>query len=386
MLFVEFANKLYPIIGAGKQVGDFTRELFENMMTYEEAEDCAALDKVPSSFKAYYTGQNTINRISRSIMSIIEPECFVNYINGFKEEAQLQILKDFSYDIPEMNKSNIAECIADLFKNIIVTASKIGRSKAKNKGQVVEHAIGENDLELLEECDSCCPVCDCSFSINDNGNIKFSYRHLYIIDAESIDEKNVIEEKLGVKTPIRVGKPENELLVCEECFLNLSSLKEEKAEKIYSIKTALQERTKIREIIKEEKVEEGVREILMRLEKLPDTQIKEESLDVHKVESKIPNDALLRKRILDYVVAYYHFIKETFNELQSEGRLRFNKVRNEVSQTFENLDEMGLSQQIIFDKLVEWLMEGTKSDNKIACEIIIAFFVQNCEVFYEIPE
>ena len=40
----------------------------------------------------------------------------------------------------------------------------------------------------------------------------------------------------------------------------------------------------------------------------------------------------------------------------------------------------------IFNQMVDWLMTKTLSESKEACEIVISFFVQNCEVFREITE
>ena len=40
----------------------------------------------------------------------------------------------------------------------------------------------------------------------------------------------------------------------------------------------------------------------------------------------------------------------------------------------------------IFDQLVNWVMAKTCSTSREACEAIVSFFVQNCEVFREITK
>lgn len=46
------------------------------------------------------------------------------------------------------------------------------------------------------------------------------------------------------------------------------------------------------------------------------------------------------------------------------------------------------SQETIYYDIVEWLMHklSLSNDYRTACEIVVAFFVQNCEVFDEISK
>ncbi|MEI3527074.1 MAG: ABC-three component system protein [Bacilli bacterium] len=43
-------------------------------------------------------------------------------------------------------------------------------------------------------------------------------------------------------------------------------------------------------------------------------------------------------------------------------------------------------QNIIFNKMVEWLKFKTQEITNDACEIVISYFIQNCEVFDEITK
>ena len=44
------------------------------------------------------------------------------------------------------------------------------------------------------------------------------------------------------------------------------------------------------------------------------------------------------------------------------------------------------NKEYIFNAMVDWIMKNTGSQSKAACEIVISFFIQNCEVFDEITE
>ena len=42
--------------------------------------------------------------------------------------------------------------------------------------------------------------------------------------------------------------------------------------------------------------------------------------------------------------------------------------------------------KVVFDQIVEWVKLKSGNDNRIASEIVVSFFVQNCEVFDAITE
>lgn len=86
------------------------------------------------------------------------------------------------------------------------------------------------------------------------------------------------------------------------------------------------------------------------------------------------------------MLRYYRKIEEFFEERERMRNIRFKKVKNEVSQMFETLDEQDLSQEEIFERMVFWLEEQTGCKDRKAREAFISFFVQNCEVFYEVAE
>ena len=50
------------------------------------------------------------------------------------------------------------------------------------------------------------------------------------------------------------------------------------------------------------------------------------------------------------------------------------------------MESISKDKTLIFSKIVEWIKNNTQSNSVEACEAIVSFFVQNCEVFYEITE
>lgn len=52
---------------------------------------------------------------------------------------------------------------------------------------------------------------------------------------------------------------------------------------------------------------------------------------------------------------------------------------------YMKLSMQNLPQPVIFDKLAEWLQTNTNR-GRDACEIVVAYFVQKCEVFDAITQ
>ncbi|GHU95583.1 hypothetical protein FACS1894208_08650 [Clostridia bacterium] len=68
------------------------------------------------------------------------------------------------------------------------------------------------------------------------------------------------------------------------------------------------------------------------------------------------------------------------------NRLNFDEVAVEIHLAFLKADKDGLSQEQIFEILVNKIRGGNLTLTVTACEAVIAFFVQNCEVFNVITE
>jgi hypothetical protein len=134
-------------------------------------------------------------------------------------------------------------------------------------------------------------------------------------------------------------------------------------------------------------LETQITEILEKLNAVDVTNILPFSYEPIVVERKINSkNNLLRGKIKDYVVQYFLFVQDKFSGLDGIGKQKFDKISNEVKLCFQNMDERNLSQEDIFNGIVKWLQSKTQNQYLTACEIVIAFFVQNCEVFNEITE
>lgn len=132
-------------------------------------------------------------------------------------------------------------------------------------------------------------------------------------------------------------------------------------------------------------IERAISEIINRLSKISPEYESLLSYDPLTIDKKIEDkNRILKVDVKNNVVNYYSFIEEQFKDLSSSDSTLFDRLAKEVKYRSDNLIHEGNSQEVVFNTLVDWLKEKATTTQDTACRAIIAFFVQNCEVFYEI--
>ena len=94
----------------------------------------------------------------------------------------------------------------------------------------------------------------------------------------------------------------------------------------------------------------------------------------------------MKERVLFDVTQLYEGVNNALDRLAGENKLNVDKFAKSIKRMYEDASESLPSQSAIYNLLVETLFEKTGRKYKEACEIIISYFVQRCEVFDEIAE
>ena len=132
MLFNEFANKLFSVLGNGASTHVFTRTLFDAITTNSGKD---ILDGyTDSSYKGFYNGHTSISRISKKINTYVEPMEFSAYImDEFSDAVRENLCAVFHEDIPGIEPSSAGDELAALFVELITQAA-CANKKSTHKG------------------------------------------------------------------------------------------------------------------------------------------------------------------------------------------------------------------------------------------------------------
>lgn len=362
--FSEFANTLYPIIGNGNTTGEFARLLFKQIIEFPEEmkEDNPLEDQLGSSFKHYFNGARQIKELAKQINPYIEITKFESFIDSFGDGTAENLANAFSSQCPGISDYNVAQKLSELFQNILLEAVKTKRKTASGKtGNGVKDKYGTG---LVIETNCTCPNDWCSNSLQaDNNGVSELCYELFRID-DSLPEE-----------------PDNLIALCPTCFSKLkTNCPSGTRERLRKLKDMLVQNATNTSALSSEKLERDVEAVLEKISCANPAELIPLNYDPVPVKQKIKNDIPLFIRVNSYVTAYYTKVDQWLKQMDQEGKQRFKPFCNTMKVNFIKLDDGMNSQQQIFDALVDWLDSNTHQ-NRAACEIVVAYFVQKCEVF-----
>ena len=99
-----------------------------------------------------------------------------------------------------------------------------------------------------------------------------------------------------------------------------------------------------------------------------------------------PKERVLKNKISGMITQNYTYVLELFKNLNGYNDFDFTSLCLRIKSCYEKMKTITNNKEYIFNEIVELIMRHTHSKSKTACEILISFFVQNCEVFDEISE
>lgn len=241
----------------------------------------------------------------------------------------------------------------------------------------------------IQEVDGYCPLCGAKLLVKKGKRLNKQYQIAHIYPNSPIASQK--KELMGLE---RLGDNcesfDNKIALCKNChgYYDDHTTKEEYL-KIIGVKKKLLESGNARDYIASDEIEEELIEIIDEILLVEDDALKKVELKYKgiKISKKIDDsNSLLRRKIERNVSLYYGFIKEAFQNMEDEGKKKFNLIAVEFKTAFLKSSSESEDKQVIFDVLVSWVNSKVSSKSREACEIIVSFFVQNCEVFDEITE
>jgi hypothetical protein len=243
------------------------------------------------------------------------------------------------------------------------------------------------DARLLAETNTLCPLCAKRLLGEKNGKSIKHYEIAHIFPHNPTNEQLLTLKE--VPKPIEVEAFENLIVLCFDCHKKQDfCTTTDDYMRLYKLKQKLLKQTKAIDYASNVPLENQIIEILQELKFVDTNELQKLSYHPVAVEKKINSDNyLLREKITDYVVRYFLFVQDTFGQMDEFGKLKFEKIATEVKLCYQNFNKLGLQQEDVFDNIVNWIKNKTQSQyGNTAYEIIIAYFVQSCEVFNEITE
>lgn len=239
-------------------------------------------------------------------------------------------------------------------------------------------------MVLYNEVNGRCPICGDGLTHKKNNQIfkTFEVAHIYPANPHPGEEILLANEE---RLSSDVNDLKNVIAVCRKCH------------KIFDTPRTIDEYRKWvrlkRKLIQDSEVKNSFAlfnievEIRVVLEKLNSESIESElvqlSLESLRIDQKT-NDTLpyaIKRSITRDVVDYFDYIRRIFIELDKMTPYKFNTLASQIKGFYSKCMQINQNQEYVYNSLVDWLDEKTNFYSRKACEVVIAFFIQDCEVF-----
>ncbi|WP_298529472.1 ABC-three component system protein [uncultured Christiangramia sp.] len=238
-------------------------------------------------------------------------------------------------------------------------------------------------LILHSEVDGICPLCPTVLIYQKNGNNQkgFEIAHIYPLNPLP-KEIELLEDEERLSTDPDHGN--NLICLCNPCHKRYDKDKTVKEyRELVKTKKAILKRKKEQSLWKKTNIQDEIFEIIDLL--VSQDLDFEDNLDYNpktidkKTDSTIT--LLTKRKIHQNVQDHFFKIKEKFKNLDSLEPMTTEIISSQIKTHYLLLKQQGNNQKEIFDAMVEWLQKQTNQKNKDASEVIISYFVQNCEIF-----
>ncbi len=238
-------------------------------------------------------------------------------------------------------------------------------------------------LVLFDEVGGICPKCTKPLMKKGKGQLTKLYEiaHIYP-NSPRPHEFELLKNE--VKLSKDVDDESNLIALCRDChkvFDNPRTI--EGYRDMVAIKKELQRLSDLRKSWFDNSIDDDINKVIASLVSFSGDAIEELSLDAITVDSKSDEtlNALVKLKIKSNVRYFYSDIKSKFSELDKREPYTSDTIYSQVKTYYFKLKKNGLDQTQIFSALSDWIENVTDCKSAEVSEIIVSFFVQNCEVY-----
>jgi len=401
MTFSDFAKMLYPYCGNNDKTSEFviilTNAIMEEPKGDEEKNPLADLQI--GTLEKIYSGSSKISqRKASAIWKQLYKENFIEYVQELSPDVQVTLgnqLYKLGFDISKEDVGTIcANLLAEIIESLAKGVNPVGAIVKVNEPFL--HEVGTihskeshiSDLNLLMEANRMCPSCAKPLVDSKGNNSLSQYQIVNILPIQpTLDETKIFGDLLD--STVDRYSFNNKIPLCLVCANSYTTLPtKEECQRLLDIKARIQRNYVAMQTMEKMPLEKDIEAVLRGISNATHDELTNTLVyTALKIRDKIPTfNVLLIMKTESSVIHYFSYVKGLFTQLQREIGLDFDDIASDVKSSFRKLKKQNLTQDEIFSRLTEWFMNKSNTNNTLACEVIVAFFIQNCEVLDEITK
>ncbi len=240
------------------------------------------------------------------------------------------------------------------------------------------------NVALVTQVNRICPLCDTPLFYTKNGVSykKYEIAHIYPLNPKA-DEIQLLKGEERLSNDLNHGN--NLIPLCKSCHIKLDKPRTlEEYRDLIKIKKSLIKKEEQQDLWQQYPIEDDISKVI---ESLYTEDISNIGCDIDFVPKKVDeklNDSIskpTKHKIMNNVTDYYIFIKNKFKSIDEIYPDSANLISTQIKSFYLKQKKLDLSQQEIFNNIVDWIHAKTHPETDDAAEIITSFFIQNCEIF-----
>jgi len=241
----------------------------------------------------------------------------------------------------------------------------------------------ENQYILLyNEVDGLCPICSSPLMYEKASKLyrRVNLAHIYPHSPTKI-EKELLSDVEQLSDNLEDIK--NIIWLCPNCHEHFDKPRTlEGYNNLLNIKKRILQERDIKDTFYDYKIEDDIKKILNILTNDDVSNYTELNYNPKVIDNKLNSTIipLTKKRIHQHVSEYFHIIKQELQNLDAINPNKATKIATQIKSFYLEVAEKTSTQETVYNEIIKWLHSKTNI-NKDASEIVISYFIQNCEVF-----
>ena len=246
----------------------------------------------------------------------------------------------------------------------------------------------ERDIKLfLREVDCHCPLCgkEIFYREQKKNNRLFQIAHIYP-NRPTIAQYEALNgvERLGADSE----SFENKIALCLDCHSTQDyHTSIDDYSRLLGIKKKLLEKSAINNAIRSLDLESNISVVISKVTTVSEIELASLNYNpVYLVNKFENNESLIKTKIESYVHTYFPYVRDCLREIDGKDGFNQQVLAGQIRNCYLKMKDNCANKNIVFAQMTDWLNNKTQAISKEECEVIVAFFVQSCEVFDEITE
>lgn len=372
MEFKTLFRILKKHLADGDDIPPFFRDLMAMITTVTEEEWGTSKDpgqKLSDETIRTYTKKAKLpKKLAEKIVYRLTPEILTVRINERPEETRASLANDLHGYDPGINQHNVAEKASHLMVDVIRLSAGLAPENEIEEQTRRQQAV---DLKnrygsyLLRESEGYCPFgCGRQLTVAENGKTADAY------------EVSLIDKA-------KPARPENLIALCPLCWaswqLDSSAKRTKELKMTKKILSAHQQSTKLLSGLP---LEKGIVGVISRIRKLGEKELSGATYEPVELKRKISpaTDMALYMTVSQYVTTYYKSIRDIMVSADKRGLIDYDEVQDQMHAFYRKLKKAGRTKLEIFTEISERIHRVTLQED-LFCQIVVAFFIEKCEVF-----